>query len=916
MCTLKVLSSKDVYILLLVFISALFFFVGLALHKIVHSNDGDRRGKREMRVLRLLEIIRTHSEAILSKDDDNYRANRSAPPLRDQGPGPAVAAIMKLSFEEEHKNTICELGGLQTIGEILAVDYIANKECNDPYAIALRKYAGMVLINLTYNDSKNKAVLCSMTNTLKSIIGQLSLTDEEDIIQVFAGIIRNISWRPDENTQRALQTINAVRALMTCIQNLRAEVCIRAVLSAVWNLSAHNSENKEEICRTTGSLKFLAFALGYRSPNKSLVVVENAGGILRNVSSHIAVNSEYRKILHQEGCLQTLVSQLRSTSTRVVSNACGVLWNLSARCIEDQELLWELGAVSVLKTLINSKHKSISASSASALRNLLAVKPGSSGTDTESHVSFHHRSHSLPSKVNRRTDQKYRSTGREVGKQEPPDHKGRFRLNKTYRNQHGESQTHYFDLYQEPPVRSMTQNIIGGPVGDEENHSAYTDISPTNSFRKPLGEHQIHDNNNTNNRVHRMYGSSSSCSSFSPKDDKSQFRVPYHPNNFSNTDVKNESEKDTVCSEKESGISVTQDESNPECELKTYDDCKKSLSNDIVLMYKETPKLSQKSHTKKTKLHSSKLSMKFKKHSFKKSVDSVASSKDSIMDKSDAEKIMEKKKSKDEKRENVWVKTKALKQRLLNRSHSSDLAFDKSMGSVSTTRKSPFEIYSMSNFPDRVASDQCLSATDRHLRDDLMNGRASNDIHHGNEMHHGSWSSCEWKEERIFPTNHVDFLSQTPQSIPKHNHDRHNEIPHQQFKYQDGGSPTDQSFYSAHSAQGQNEMQFHGGQTQNDVHLYSLQGQNDMQFSFQQYSSMPSSNSNQLMYVSAQPVNETNNGSVHGTQPVELSSENDKKNSKFKKSSILKNPLKKSSDPYKSKGKRNEKKVKKKIDEQ
>ena len=44
---------------------------------------------------------------------------------------------------------------------------------------------------------------------------------------------------------------------MTCIQHLHAEVCIRAVLSAVWNLSAHNSENKEEICRTTGSLKYL-----------------------------------------------------------------------------------------------------------------------------------------------------------------------------------------------------------------------------------------------------------------------------------------------------------------------------------------------------------------------------------------------------------------------------------------------------------------------------------------------------------------------------------------------------------------------------------------------------------------------------------------------------------------------------------
>ena len=77
-----------------------------------------------------------------NSDDDNYRSNRGAPPLRDHGPGPAVAAMMKLSSEEVHKNTICELGGLQIIGEILAVDFMANAECNDHHVVALRKYAG------------------------------------------------------------------------------------------------------------------------------------------------------------------------------------------------------------------------------------------------------------------------------------------------------------------------------------------------------------------------------------------------------------------------------------------------------------------------------------------------------------------------------------------------------------------------------------------------------------------------------------------------------------------------------------------------------------------------------------------------------------------------------------------------------
>ena len=89
--------------------------LGLALHNIINSGTVDRKGRREVRVLRLIEIVRAHSEAVLSGNLEKYQAHRGAPALRDHGPGPAVAALMKLSFEEEHKNTITELGGLQVI---------------------------------------------------------------------------------------------------------------------------------------------------------------------------------------------------------------------------------------------------------------------------------------------------------------------------------------------------------------------------------------------------------------------------------------------------------------------------------------------------------------------------------------------------------------------------------------------------------------------------------------------------------------------------------------------------------------------------------------------------------------------------------------------------------------------------------
>lgn len=74
--------------------------------------------------------------------------------------------------------------------------------------------------------------------------------------------------------------------------------------------------------------------LRYNPSSNTLAIVENAGGILRNVSSHIAVKDEYRQILRENNCFEILLEQLKSPSLTIVSNACGTLWNLSARYIK------------------------------------------------------------------------------------------------------------------------------------------------------------------------------------------------------------------------------------------------------------------------------------------------------------------------------------------------------------------------------------------------------------------------------------------------------------------------------------------------------------------------------------------------------------------------------------------------------
>lgn len=153
------------------------------------------------------------------------------------------------------------------------------------------------------------------------------------------------------------------------------ENTLKSILSALWNLSAHCTENKAEICAVEGALGFLVEMLSYKTPSKSLAIIENAGGILRNISSQIAIRDDYREVLRDHSCLQVLLEQLKSPSLTIVSNACGTLWNLSAKNQMDQELLWQMGAPAMLRSLNHSKHKMIAMGSSAALKNLLASRP-------------------------------------------------------------------------------------------------------------------------------------------------------------------------------------------------------------------------------------------------------------------------------------------------------------------------------------------------------------------------------------------------------------------------------------------------------------------------------------------------------------------------------------------------------------
>lgn len=456
-----------------------------ALHNVVHAKSDERAGRREARVLRFLEQVRDYCQTL------RISLERGQPTDDlERHPAATIAALMKLSFDEAHRHAMCQLGGLHAVAELIEIDHLAHgSECDDQNCITLRRYAGMALTNLTFGDGNNKALLCSFKEFMKALVSQLR-SPSDDLRQVTASVLRNLSWRADSSSKQTLREVGAVTGLMRAAMEGRKESTLKSILSALWNLSAHCSTNKVDICAVDGALAFLVDMLSYKAPSKTLAIVENAGGILRNVSSHVAVREDYRAIVRERGCLQVLLQQLKSPSLTVVSNACGALWNLSARCQQDQRLLWDLGAVPMLRSLVHSKHKMISMGSSAALKNLLSARPGCSNLVHLDSTARGLGLSTLPSLVARRQraleqeiDQNLAETCDNIEPSTSPtnkDDKFTFKLDHSFLgiNAHG---LRSYQLHNQPSTSSACSSSKCNGVARSESRDSMRSVTSTHS---------------------------------------------------------------------------------------------------------------------------------------------------------------------------------------------------------------------------------------------------------------------------------------------------------------------------------------------------------------------------------------------------------------------------------------------------
>ncbi len=357
------------------------------LRNIVESKSDTRQGKHDLCVLSVLERMRSHCDMLfgfISVHPAGQRISMEDHESLQSSCDALLATIRKLykysNDKEKYRLSIISLGGLQAAAEVLIVNYRllsvqkkANARHGERRVCHSSKIVTVIisiLINLTYGDVNNKSSLCAFQDFLSALVYHVQLQNES-IIASGAQVLRNLSWRATPDIKDALLSHDAAVALMYAIDYSNEEATIQYITSALWNLSAHSLESRERISSAQNSIRQLVNLLSYNSPSGTTSVVENVGGILKNLSVVIK-DEKYRKKFREAGGLAKLAKHLKSKNKTVLANATGILWNLSAHHYEDQKILWDLGCIPLLDVHRTSEHKSICENARGALRNLLA----------------------------------------------------------------------------------------------------------------------------------------------------------------------------------------------------------------------------------------------------------------------------------------------------------------------------------------------------------------------------------------------------------------------------------------------------------------------------------------------------------------------------------------------------------------
>ncbi|KJH48267.1 hypothetical protein DICVIV_05629 [Dictyocaulus viviparus] len=332
---------------------------------------------------------RIHSVIIRDQDDAKRRRLRKALPpsncIREQifylrrlpsgsVPAPsyyprlfsALNCIVKESFDEEYRKVAIILGMVDCLAELLVLELAVFKFPTRNEHRSLRKLIANALTNLTYGHAASKRRLCFYSAFIPTVV--LIINEAKNLVQVYAGLVRNLSWMADGKMSEALSpTAKALSHAAVIAHNERDEGCVRSILSALWNLASHSDRNKRAICDEPGFLAVLASLLS--NDARMTAVVESATGILKYVSQYLLSNPSH--ISSRAELAIHLVQLLSSASFTIVANTLGALGNLMAKDPQLQSLIrHDALAMNQLNVLRNSAREDIRLAVRNVLNNL------------------------------------------------------------------------------------------------------------------------------------------------------------------------------------------------------------------------------------------------------------------------------------------------------------------------------------------------------------------------------------------------------------------------------------------------------------------------------------------------------------------------------------------------------------------
>ncbi|KAK5974163.1 hypothetical protein GCK32_007541 [Trichostrongylus colubriformis] len=339
----------------------------------------------------LLRITHQRVHAVIMQDQDDARRRRlrrALPPsncVREQifylrrlphnsVPAPsyyprlfsALDCIVKESFDEEYRKVAIILGLVESLAELLVLELAVFEFPSRSEHRSLRKLIANALTNLTYGHAASKRRLCFYSDFIPTVVRILN--EARNLAQVYAGLVRNLSWMADGKMSDVLSpTAKALSRAAVIAHNERDEGCVRAILSALWNLASHSERNKRAICDEPGFLALLTSLL--TNDARMTAVVESASGILKYVSQYLSTNSSH--LSARPELAAHLVQLLSSASFTIVANTLGALANLIAKDPHLQSLVrHDVMGMNQLNVLRNSAREDIRAAVKTVLNHL------------------------------------------------------------------------------------------------------------------------------------------------------------------------------------------------------------------------------------------------------------------------------------------------------------------------------------------------------------------------------------------------------------------------------------------------------------------------------------------------------------------------------------------------------------------